>query len=168
MPSNLPSRHACAVVILVVAIASVLLAPRSAEAQDSVALGCLARDRIECGCTVRLAAATCSADATSTSYQLYSALADGSPLWIVLDGREIELKSTRPASQSFSFSRGDSWTERYVTAGMSVSVSYRPERNSCRKPPPETCEYFDVQATVTVERDKQPRFRYEGVGSCGC
>ena len=124
------------------------------------ALGCLPRERIECGCTVRLPGFAC--------HHLYSGLADGSPLWIVLDGRETELESSRPASQSFSFSRGDSWSEKYVGQGVSVAVSYRPGSNTCRKPPPETCEYFDVRAVVTLERNGHAPLRYEGVGACGC
>lgn len=145
-----------------------LLTPWSAEAQSNAALGCLSRDRIECGCIVRLTGLTCPANPTSSGYHIYSELTDGSPLWIMVNGRETELKSDRRASQSFSFSRGDSWTERYVKRGMSVAISYRPGGNTCAKPAPDTCEYFDVRATVVIERDERPPLRYEGVGACGC
>lgn len=156
--------------LLAVSIATAWLsfAPRSAGAQGNAALGCLARDRIECGCAIRLAGFTCTGDETSGSDHLYSGPTDGSPLWIMVNGREIELKSDRRASRSFGFSRGDSWTETYVASGMSVAVSYRPGSNTCRKPPPDTCEYFDVQATVLIERDQYPPLRLEGVGTCGC
>jgi hypothetical protein len=147
---------------------SLLPASRPVQAQQPVALACLSHERIGCGCSVRLTAPACAAEAASGSYHLHAGLADGSPLWLMLDGREIELRSRRPVTQSFSFSQGDSWSESYEGQGTAVEVWYRPGPGTCPKQPPETCEYFDVRATVTVTQGKGRPARYEGVGVCGC
>ena len=55
---------------------------------------------------------------TSASRAAYAALRDGSPLFAVLRGQEVELKSRRPASQSFSFYRGMTWKASYVVAEL--------------------------------------------------
>ncbi len=137
-------------------------------AQGQAVPGCLSQERIGCGCSVRLALLACPAPSSSSRYHLHAGLADGSPLWMKLDGQEIKLKSTRAQSQSFTFAQGDSWKEAYVGNGISVEISYRPGKNTCPKVAPETCEYFDVLATVTIRRSKAQFARYEGIGACGC
>lgn len=163
---RMPSRRH---VMTIAALAASLLAPSGmVGAQQQVALGCLSYERIECGCSIRLASLTCAANPPSSRYHLHSGPSDGSPLWLVLDGQEIELRSRRPKSDSFTFSPGDSWKESYVRDGTAVEVSYRPAASTCPKKPPETCEYFDVRATVSIVRGNGRPAKYEGVGICGC
>lgn len=164
-PRMPPLRH---LVIIAAVAASLLPVSRPVQAEQPVALGCLSHERIGCGCSIRLTALACATEPASSSYHLHAGLSDGAPLWLMLDGREIELKSKRPKSHSFSFSQGDSWGESYVGNGTTVEVSYRPAPSTCPKQPPETCEYFDVRATVTVTQGKGQPARYEGVGVCGC
>lgn len=148
--------------------ASLLPAYGMVRAQQPLALGCLSYERIECGCSIQLAALTCAAKPASSRYHLHAGLSDGSPLRLIFNGQEIELLSRRPKSHSFSFSPGDSWKESYVGNSTGVEVSYRPAASTCPKKPPETCEYFDVRATVTITRENGQPARYEGVGICGC
>lgn len=156
-----------------IAIFAILATPLVSGAQDVSAQrqavpDCLSHERIACGCSVRLASVACQALSTSNRYHLHADLMDGAPLWIKIDGQEIELQSARAGSQSFSFAHGDSWKEAYVGNGISVGIAYRPGNNTCQKEAPETCEYFDVQATVTIKSSKAQSARYEAVGACGC
>jgi hypothetical protein len=154
--------------MIVAAAASTLFGPLPVAAQGNVTPDCLPHERIECGCSIRLTALACPADPASSRYHLHAGLVDGAPLWLRLDGQEIALKSRRPASQSFSFSRGDRWKEAYAGSGISVDIAYRPGASTCLAGPPEECEYFDVRASVTIARGRTKPVRYEGVGACGC
>ncbi len=140
-----------------------------AAAQTRPELACLPYSRIGCGCSIRIATLTCAPSDASSSYHLHAELRDGSPLFAILEGRELELKSRRPASQSFSFRRGMTWRESYVGPNVAIEIRYRPGANTCpKKQPEDPCEYFDVAATVVVtSRSAQP-VKYEGLGTCGC
>lgn len=149
------------------AVGWALLAGSAADSTAQPALGCLSFDRIECGCSVRLAQPACPAQGTSR-FHLHSGPTDGSPLWLVLGGREVELRSKRPLSDTFSFSKGDSWSESYASPGLAVTISYRPGTSTCPKTAPEEpCSYFDVNAQVTIESAGQ-QFIFRGSGICGC
>ena len=153
-------------------IAAVAVSPvsttRGAWAQSKMTLACLSPDRIECGCSIRLVTPACPESESASRYHLHSGLHDGAPLWIKVGGREIELRSTRKPSQSFSFSKGDRWNENYVGSGLAVGMSFRPGKNTCPKAAPETCEYFDVEVSVVIRRPGAQPETFAGVGTCGC
>jgi|MudIll2142460700_1097286.scaffolds.fasta_scaffold238744_2 hypothetical protein len=155
-------------VLFAIVVLSLVSTTRPAWGQSKIALSCLSHDRIECGCSIRLVTLACPKPESFSRYHLHAGLHDGAPLWIRVDDREIELRSIRTPSQSFSFSPGDRWKEKYVGNGLTVELSYRPGKSTCPKIAPETCEYFDVDVTVVIRRgDAQPEI-FEGVGTCGC
>lgn len=132
-------------------------------------ISCLPLDRQGCGCSLAIKNSECVGD--KSQYQFFSELFDGAPLWVGIDNRAIELKSTRIVTDSsgFSFSGGDSWSESYTAnGGVSVNIDYRPGIKSCPKSKGiDGCEYFDVEATVRVERVGNEE-RYAAKGVCGC
>lgn len=80
----------------------------------------------------------------------------------------MSVPSLRPASQTFSFARGERWIERYRGHGLAITIVYAPGNNTCPKKEPETCEYFDVVATIQVQRGSWPPATFRGTGVCGC
>ena len=140
-----------------------------ATAQTQPQLACLPYTRIGCGCSIRVATLTCAPSDVFSSYHLHAELRDGSPLFAILGGQELELKSRRPASQSFSFRSGMTWEESYVGQDVAIEIRYRPGANTCpKKQPEDPCEYFDVDATVVVTPRRAQSVKYEGLGTCGC
>jgi hypothetical protein len=126
-----------------------------------------------CGCGLKITTLSCDVpdDGDSGRYHFYSDLQDGAPLWINPGGRQFSIRSLRPPTDSFLHGEGDSWRETYQDAAIKVQIDYRPGKStcSCAKPPDgDGCEYFDVNARVTVTlAGRRPR-TYSAVGTCGC
>lgn len=125
-----------------------------------------------CGCGLKIRTLSCDVpDPGSGNYHLHSDLQDGAPLWINLAGRQFSIPSLRPPTNSSRHREGDSWRETYQDTAIKVQIDYRPGKSTCDCPkPPEGngCEYFDVNARVTVTLKGQRPRTYSAVGACGC
>ncbi len=149
-------------------VASGACVAQATVAASGNTLQCLPSERIECGCALTLANVSCQSGPGISRRHLSSALSDGAPLWLSLDGRLMSVPSLRPASQTFSFARGHRWIERYQGHGLAITIEYMPGNSTCPKKGPETCEYFDVAATVHIQQGSSPPRTFRGTGVCGC
>jgi hypothetical protein len=126
----------------------------------------------DCGCGLKITTLSCDVpDRNSGRYHFHSDLRDGAPLWINLGGRQFSIPSLRPPTNSFPHREGDSWRETYQDATIKVQIDYRPGKSTCDCPKPpdgDGCEYFDVNARVTVTLAGQRPRTYSAVGACGC
>ena len=156
---------ASTVIILFLIAANMLW---SVVAAQEVKLQCLPYERIECGCAIALVNVECRSDQETSRYHLFFGLSDGAPLLLNVDGQQISIPSIRGASQTFSFSRGNRWTEKYHGHGRSVTIHFTPGKDTCIKAAPERCEYFDVSATVRIEHGSSRTQEITGTGICGC
>jgi hypothetical protein len=125
-----------------------------------------------CGCGLKIRTLSCEVPEGNTGrYHFHSELHDGAPLWINLGGRQFSVPSVRPPTDSFPHGKRDTWRETYQDAAIKVQIDYRPGKSTCNCPKPpegEGCEYFDVNARVTVTLAGQRPRTYSAVGACGC
>lgn len=119
-----------------------------------------------CGCVLVVRGRACPAGGGHFVHEL----ADGAPL-VFDDGQgAIEARSRRPARDSFSWSAGDAWEERYDHADGGVTIRYRPGGSTCVEPDAEIepCEYFDVEAEVIMQPPQGAAAVFDTAGRCGC
>jgi hypothetical protein len=134
-------------------------------------LRCLPLEQLACGCSLKIVTLSCGAShSAGWKAHFASELNDGAPLRLNLGDRIVSLRSRRPITNSFSYAKGDRWTEEYEGEGLKVVIRYRPGKSTCPavKPGQDDCEYFDVAADVVITRAEHERRTYKAIGSCGC
>ena len=131
-------------------------------------LACVAEQRVECGCALRIEGSACSASPVAHRPALFVSLAGGAPLVLELDGREVLLPpdARNPPLPDV----GGPWpnVQHFGGAGLRVRIEFGAAPSTCVKPAPETCSYTDVRATATVTEPGRAPVRLQGRGTCGC
>lgn len=118
-----------------------------------------------CGCALVLEHARC----TGGEAQFWHELSDGAPLLISQHGQVIHAKARTPASNAFTHSAGETWTEHWDWHGGEIELRFSPAATTCAKPDQDGgCEYFDVQAEVIIRPAQHEPVTYRARGSCGC
>ncbi len=154
---------------LAAASACALVAPALAADAPPFArrLACVAEQRLECGCALRIEGSACSASPVAHRPALFVSLAGGAPLVLQLDGREVLLP---PDARNPPLpDAGLPWpnVQHFGGAGLRARVEFGAASSTCVKPAPQTCTYTDVRATVTVTGPGRAPVRLRGRGACG-
>ncbi|WP_162911099.1 hypothetical protein [Azohydromonas sediminis] len=150
------------------ALAAAAPALASAATPFARGLGCVAEQRLECGCALRVEGSACSASPTVHRPALFVALGAGAPLVLQRDGREVVLP---PHARNPPLpDAGLPWpnVQHFGGEGLRVRIEFNAAPNTCPKPATETCEYVEVRATVTVVEPGRAPVRLRGRGTCGC
>jgi hypothetical protein len=143
-------------------IAAASVAAHSLAAEPTGPLSCVPANA--CGCAIVISAGSCP----SRSAHFFHELTDGSPLQFNPGRGPATAASTRPQTNIFSPTPGDSWTESYRFPQGRIEIRYAPGINTCPKVAQgEQCEYFDVRARVVISGPEGTR-SYSGAGACGC
>ena len=141
--------------------------PRGIE-QPAKLLGCVAPEKLSCGCYVRIREFSCTKPAASNAPNLFTGLESKDPLVLRLDGLDMELPHTQHQGESAKGDNPGSWTDEYRSKDLSVRITYAPGRSTCTKPKPETCEYTDYSATVSLQRSQHRTRTFKARAVCGC
>ena len=154
------------VVLGFLALALPLMAQPSAENVPS--LGCVHAADLGCGCYLRVQDMACPIGAASTVIHFYSALGLQDPLYLRLDGVDLQLPHVRHSGDAIKGDTAQSWTDEYAADSVRVRIDYAPGPSTCPKPAGESCEYSDYSATVVVERTGLSTQRFRATARCGC
>ena len=157
------------IIAVLIVLAGMSLPARSQPFQTQRAiLGCVPPDKLNCGCYVRVAVQSCSAQNTSSRTQLFSGLAATAPLLMKLDGSDIEVPHVRHRGAPVKGDVSGQWEDEYASEHVNVNLTFTPSSSTGPKSKPDGCEYSDYKVKVVLRVTGQATRRLQGKAVCGC